>query len=622
MDQLDLEHIRNFVIISHVDHGKSTLADRFLELTGTVEKRKMREQFLDMHPLEREKGITIKMQPVRMRYILDGTEYILNLIDTPGHADFSYEVSRALACVEGAILLVDASKGVEAQTLAALALAQEAGLVIIPVINKIDLPTREIAKTEEELFSLLTIPPGEILKVSAKFGTNVPELLRAVIERTPTPAAVSNRPLRSLIFDSRYDPYQGVIAHVRVVEGVIKQGERLRFLAKGSEGEATEVGVFVPEPSRREALLAGEIGYIATGIKEPAQVRVGDTITHAEFKHLNGLNVSEVESLPGYREPLPVVFALLFPDNEDRYEALRDALEKLKLNDSALSFAPEAETSWGRAAPPQRGEPRPPSGRGFRGGFLGMLHMEIALERLRREYGLAVLVSRPSVAFRVKIRGGGERVIYSAGALPDSREIESIEEPWTSVEILTPPGGIATLSQFIREREGMIVDTTNIGQDLVRLQVLEPLREIIVDYHDQLKSVSHGFASMAWSGVEWRSAEVTRLDILVAGEHIPELSEIVPREVCPRRARERVRKLKTLLRRELFAVPVQALVEGRVIARETIPALRKDVAGYLYGGDRTRKMKLWKKQERGKRKLAGRGRVRIAPEVFLEMART
>ena len=683
-----LTHIRNFCILAHIDHGKSTLADRFLEITGTVEKRKMREQYLDMHPLEREKGITIKMQPVRMNWqqpnhteilnfkseILNksqiqnskpqndfgfgasdlefadsGQKFVLNLIDTPGHVDFSYEVSRALAAVEGAILLVDATQGVQAQTLANLQLAQKEGLVVVPAINKIDLDGARIAETEEQLFQLLGILPEDILKISAKTGTGVEKLLEEVIEKVPPPkntfkysdtesgapptgvggtshfdggakprtesqlshhssASMSRRlsgalgkqeePLRALIFDSLFDSYQGVIAYIRIFDGGFKKGDKLYFLATGADCEALEIGIFSPERRPAQELKGGEIGYIATGIKQPEQVRVGDTLVR--FQQRN-----EISPLPGYKEPSPMVFASIFSENQDDYELLRDSLKKLKLNDASLIFEPEDSGALGR---------------GFRAGFLGMLHREIISERLKREYGLNLVFSNPSVALRVKTRNNPQPLIfYSAFKLPEAHEIEFIEEPWVKADIITPTSYLGPLTPFINGRGGMITETSVLSGDRLLILCNLPLREIIQDFYDDLKSISSGFASMAYGLSDWKRADLVRLDILVAGERVAAFSEVVLRKDIQRIAKNRVEKLKDILPRQLFAVAIQAAVENRVIARETLPALKKDVTGYLYGGDRTRKMKLWKKQQKGKKKLKERSRVEIPPEIFLKM---
>lgn len=598
------------MIIAHIDHGKSTLADRFLEITGTIEKRRMREQFLDMNPLEREKGITIKMAPVRMKY----AGYILNLIDTPGHVDFTYEVSRALAAVEGAILLVDATQGVQAQTLSNMHLAQKENLAIIPVLNKIDLSSAEVEKTMEELSLLLSVKPDDIFKISAKTGEGVERVLAAIISEVPPPEAkfkdlntekLKDPPLRALIFDSHYDSYQGIVAHIRIFDGRITRGEKIKFLANGTECEALETGVFLPGKTRQDELVEGEIGYVATGIKELELVRVGDTIT--KFKYLN-IETSKVGPLPGYKEPLPMVYASIFPENQDDYEILRDSLKKLKLNDASLHFEPEDSSAA--------------LGRGFRAGFLGMLHIEIVSERLRREYGLKLIFSNPSVAFRVVKRGGEILTIYSASKMPGAYDIGLLEEPEIAAEIISPARFLGALTTLVHEREGNVTDTVSLGPERIHIKFRAPLREIIVDFYDRLKSLTQGFASMSYEVSGWKTSDLARLDILVAGEKIWAFSEIVPREKIYLIARERVTKLKELLPRELFQVAIQAETDGRIIARETIPAMKKDVTGYLYGGDRTRKMKLWKKQQKGKKKLKEMGRVEIPAEVFIKMLKS
>lgn len=593
--------VRNFVIIAHIDHGKSTLADRLLELTGTIEKRKMREQYLDMHPLEREKGITIKMQPVRMVW----RDYILNLIDTPGHADFSYEVSRALACVEGAILLVDATKGIQAQTLSNFYLAREAELAIIPVVNKIDLPSANVEEATKELTLVTGAAPQDILKISAKEGRGVEELLQAVLEKIPPPrvfleesyskSAIQETPFRALVFDSKFDPYLGIVAYIRVFEGGIKAGEDIKFLATGAVGEAKEVGIFSPERISSSTLGAGEIGYVATGIKVPEKVKVGDTLVK--------LKSAEVKSLPGYRDPMPMVFASVYPENQDDYEILRESLNRLKLEDSSLNFNPEEAGIMGR---------------GFRVGFLGMLHMEITAERLRRDYGISVVFTNPSVAFKVRLASGEEELIYSAAKM-SMKNIQAIEEPWVEGDIIYPADYLGCISELLARHEGRIISTETLAGERIIFRFEAPLREIITNFYDELKSVSQGFASFFYELSGYRRADLTCLDILVAGEKVPQFSKIVPKKAAYREGRAFLEKLKAMLPQELFAVPLQAAAEGRIIARETIPALKKDVAGYLYGGDRTRKMKLWQKQKRGKKKLRERGRVEIPPEVFIRV---
>ncbi|MBI2063682.1 MAG: elongation factor 4 [Candidatus Yanofskybacteria bacterium] len=599
-----MQNIRNFCIIAHIDHGKSTLADRFLELTGTVEKRKMHEQFLDQMELERERGITIKLQPVRMSYALHAEHYALNLIDTPGHVDFSYEVSRSLAAVEGAILLVDATKGVQAQTLANLHLAQKQGLVIIPVINKIDLPNAKVSEVEEEIRHLLpeTEGVGLVLKISAKTGEGVPAVLESVVKLIPAPQIANYRlpvtnSLRALIFDSSFDIYKGVIAYVRVFDGSVKAGERIKLFASKAGSDVIEVGCFMPRLKKEQQLLAGEIGYIATGLKNPGQVRVGDTI----FKVGDG---ELAEALHGYLEPKPMVFASFYPESSDDYDTLKDALGKLKLTDASLVYEPESS---------------PALGRGFRLGFLGMLHIEIVSERLRREFGLALIVSTPSVEYHVATKRVEVLKIRSAAALPDPGIIESIEEPIVELEILSPVSYMGQLMKLLAELRSQYRATDYLSKEVAILKYLVPLSEIITDFYDRLKSVSSGYASMSYEPSGYQVYDLVRLDILVAEERVEPFSKIVPREQAYYEGRRIVEKLKKILPRQWFTVSLQAAIGGKIIARETIPALRKDVTGYLYGGDVTRKKKLLEKQKRGKAKMKERGRVEIPQKVFLEM---
>ncbi len=619
------ERIRNFVILSHVDHGKSTLADRLLELTGTVEPRKMREQFLDTMPLERERGITIKLQPVRMQYRLkvkneklkvgDGGTFnfelfILNLIDTPGHTDFSYEVSRALAAVEGAILLVDATQGIQAQTIANLHLAQRQGLVVIPAVNKIDMPNARVAETEAEVRALeVGFKDADILRLSGKTGQGVPALLEAIVARIPPPSGDAEPGLRALVFDSHFDPYKGIVAYVRVVDGAVRAGDRVTFLGTGAAVESLEVGVFAPELKPTGALEAGEIGYIATGLKEPRLVRVGDTIVqHAKFEIRDA---KCIEPLPGYREVLPVVYASFFAARGDEaatVAALRDALEKLRLNDAALVFAPERSSALGR---------------GFRCGFLGLLHLEIVRERIRREYGLDIVVTSPSVAYEVVNTHTGEaRTVASAADFPDGVGNLAVREPWVKLEIFAPAAIFGELTKLLRTHRAFVVSTEGFGAERLRVLAEAPLADVIVDFHDQLKSISSGYASLSYELVDWRPADIVKLAILVAGAPVEALALLVPRERAQAVGRSRVEKLKETLPRQLFAVAVQAAIGGTIIARETIPALRKDVTGYLYGGDYSRKKKLLEKQKRGKARLKAGGQMTIPPETFLEMLKT
>lgn len=596
-------NIRNFCIIAHIDHGKSTLADRFLELTGTVEKRKMKEQYLDTMELERERGITIKLQPVRMNYRLDGRDYILNLIDTPGHVDFSYEVSRSLAAVEGAILLVDASKGVQAQTLANLYLAQQQGLAIIPVINKIDLAGARVAETENEIRNLLGDAAARIFKTSAKDGQGVDELLRAVIATVPPPKIEEALSPRALVFDSSYDVYKGVIAYVRLKDGEIKKGDKILFLASQARAEVLEIGIFRPHLQAEKKLSSGEIGYVATGLKEAAFCRVGDTISFWPAP-------AKIEPLVGYREPSPMIFASFYPasgpesESQD-FDLLRDALAKLKLSDASLVFEPESSEALGR---------------GFKCGFLGMLHLEIVSERLRREYKLNLIVTTPSVVYQLKEKHQEEeRLIYSPQQLPDLSRVAEIREPWIKLEIIAPVEYLGAVMRLAQVLGGIYIGTQYIGTQRIVVIYEAPLREIIVDFYDKLKSATAGYASMNYELIGWRPGDLASLDILIAGERIEAFSRIVPRLRALSEGRAIVEKLKEVLPAQLFAVSLQAAVGGKILAREDIRARRKDVTGYLYGGDVSRKKKLLAKQKRGKERMKAAGRVNIPQDVFLKV---
>ena len=583
--------IRNFVIIAHIDHGKSTLADRLLELTGTIEKRKMREQFLDSMELEREKGITIKMQPVRMSCTLNTIPHILNLIDTPGHVDFTYEVSRALACVEGAILLVDAAQGVQAQTISNLHLARKENLVIIPVINKIDLPGARVHETEDELVNLTGYKKNEILKISAKTGEGIENILHAVVDRVPPPVSGHgaihagrrhihdgpNNPVgapRALIFDSHFDNFKGVIAHVRLFDGAFRKGEKIEMLATKTKVEILEIGYFQPSLTPSDSIGEGDIGYIATGLKEPDAVRIGDTVTAKDG--VDGMRLT-AEPLEGYREPQPMVFASMYPEDSDDYDKLRDALKKIKLNDASLYFEPEASDALGR---------------GFRAGFLGLLHMEIIGERIRREYAVNLIFTTPSVRFFVVYGNGESEYIYSASRFPDTHRLKEIREPWARLEIITPQkflGGIMTL---LGQTRGVYEKQEYVGADRLLVTYQAPLKDILSDFFDSLKSVSEGYASLGYELLDYRTGDLVRLDFLIAGEREDAFSRVVPGDRAYEEGRAGAKKLKDILPKQLFAVSIQAAVSGKIIARETIPALKKDVTGYLYGGDRTRKMKL------------------------------
>jgi len=601
-------NIRNFCIISHIDHGKSTLADRFLELTGTVPKEKMRPQFLDLMDLERERGITIKMQPVRMKF----GKYILNLIDTPGHVDFSYEVSRSLAAVEGAILLVDGAKGIQAQTISNLELARKQNLVIIPVVNKIDLANARVEEVALELANLLGIDKKEIIQISAKYGTNVEQLLESIIEKIPPPKGNPQNPLRALIFDSKYDSYLGAIAHLRIIDGALRAGEKIYLMATKTEVEAKEIGYFTPERSIQKDLKTGEIGYLATGIKKLGKVMVGDTIT----------KIPNLEPLPGYQEPKPMVFASIYPENPDDYELLKEALAKLKLNDASLTFEPVLKdynppTTSSRSS--LRSERAPTLGRGYQCGFLGSLHAEIVSERLRREFGLNLVISIPSVVFKIINQKNQEIFIYSPSNWLPTSEIKEILEPWVKLEIITPTAFFGSVFEILKNKGGKHIENKPISQDRILLIEEIPLSEIIIGFYDKLKGQSQGFASMNYEILGYRPGDLVKLEILIAEEKEEAFSKIVPRARVFKEGKKIISKLKEISPPQLFSVPLQAALEGKIIARETIKAKRKDVLQPLYGGDYTRKRKLLEKQKRGKKKLKEKGRVRLSPKVFLEM---
>ena len=580
-----MENIRNFVIISHVDHGKSTLADRFLELTRTVLVNKMRPQYLDMMDLERERGITIKMQPVRMQY----GDYILNLIDTPGHVDFTYEVSRSLAAVEGAILLVDATKGIQAQTIGNLELAQQQNLKILPVINKIDLPQARIKETEKEISDLLQINPSEILKISAKYGTGVKQILEAVVEKIPPAAPVGRlKGLRALIFDSKYDQYKGVVAFVRIFSGEVKKDQNFYLIQGRVKGEVKEVGIFKPELTPVEGLKEGEIGYIATGIKNPDKVKVGETIASRP-----------TEPLPGYKEPQPKVFLSVFSEDSNSFELLKNALERLRLSDAALTFKPELKEGLGR---------------GFQCGFLGLLHAEIATERLKREFGLNLVISTPSVIYKTK-----GRLIYTPTDWPTIGN-EEAQELWAKLQILTPQNYLGQVLELLESLESQQLNTNYLGSNKIELNYEVPLREIITkNFYDKLKGTSQGFASMNYEILGWRKASLVKLDILILGKKEEVFSKIVSEKEAFKEGRKMVAKLKEVLPPQLYALPLQAAVGGKIIARETVKARRKDVIAPLYGGDYTRKSKLLERQKKGKKELKEKGRLKIPSGVFLEM---
>ncbi len=588
---IDKTKIRNFSIISHIDHGKSTLADRFLELTGTVGPEKMRPQYLEMMDLEREKGITIKMRPVRM----EDNGYILNLIDTPGHVDFSYEVSRSMAAVEGAILLVDATKGIQVQTLANLEQARKQNIVIIPAVNKIDLAQAKIEETKEEIVSLLGIPKEEIFSISAKLGTGVKQLLAKVIEVVPAPRGEWESPLRALIFDSKYDSYKGVIAYVKVVDGEIKTGDKICLFASKMPGEAREVGFFKPELIAQNQLKSGEIGYIATGVKEPGKVRVGDTITNQG---------STITPLEGYQEPKPMVFLSVYPEEANDYELLKDALGKLKLTDPSVTFDSEFREALGR---------------GFRCGFLGSLHAEIISERLRREFSLNLVISTPSVIYKIITAKNKELFIKSAADWPNPGSFKEAQEPWAKLEVMTPEEYLGRVMEIISGLRAKYIETKYFGTRTFLLVYEIPLIEIITGFYDKLKSATQGYASLNYEFLEFRRADLTKLEILIAGKKEEAFSMIVPASRAEKEGRSFILKLKQALPPQLFAVPLQAAFSGKIIARETIRARGKDVIAPLYGGDYTRKRKLLEQQKEGKKELKEKGRVHVPPKVFFEM---
>ncbi|HBI16604.1 MAG: Elongation factor 4 [Candidatus Moranbacteria bacterium GW2011_GWF2_34_56] len=594
-----MKNIRNFCIIAHIDHGKSTLSDRILEITGTVEKRKMKEQLLDQMDLERERGITIKLQPVKMNYEQGGEKYILNLIDTPGHVDFGYEVSRSLAAVEGAVLLVDATKGVQAQTLSNLYLAIEQGLEIIPVLNKIDLPNANIEKTTKEIIHILGCSEEDILHASGKTGQGVDKVLEAVVKKVPAPVGDIDKPLRALIFDSKYDTYKGVLADVRIIDGRVRREDKLLMMVTDKESIAIEVGSFRPMLTVEEFLTAGDIGYIATGFKSVEHCKVGDTITLASTRE----GKEKVEPLAGYKDVRPMVYASFYPLEGEDYTIMRDSLDKLKLNDAAFVFEPESN---------------PALGRGFRCGFLGMLHLEIIQARLEREFNLSPTVTTPSVVYNIKLKDREEiKLVYSPIDMPDPATIDSIMEPYVKLDIVTPSVYLGAVMELLNNVRSEYRNTEYIDAERVLLQYDAPLTDVIINFHDDLKSVSSGFASMSYEMADYRASDLVKMDILVADEKVEAFSRIVPKKNAFKDGKAAVKKLKESIPRQNFAIAIQAAIGGKVIARETVSAYRKDVIAKLYGGDVTRKNKLLDKQKKGKKKMKNIGKVSIPPEAFL-----
>ncbi len=590
----DPSRIRNFSIIAHIDHGKSTLADRMLEHTGAIAEREMRDQVLDTMDLERERGITIKAQSVRLDYDGPKGEFVLNLIDTPGHVDFTYEVSRSLAACEGAILLVDAAQGVEAQTLANAYLAIESGLEIIPVLNKLDLPAADPDRVAVELASILGGDPGDVIRVSAKTGEGVAELMAQVVERLPAPTGSADDELKALVFDSHYDTYRGVVCYVRVESGLLATGDRLLFMATGEQQQADEVGVFTPSAEPVASLGPGEVGYLVTGVKEIDRIKVGDTVTHQA--------APAAAALPGYLEPKPMVFSGLFPTDGDEFERLRDALEKLRLNDAALVFEPETSRALGF---------------GFRCGFLGLLHMEIVRERLEREYDLDLVATAPSVAFRVGLVGGGEMEIKSPQDLPDPNERTEIHEPIVRLMIITPAEFTGTVMELLQQHRGVMGEMHYLSPERVELTYRVPLAEIVFGFFDQLKSRTRGYASMDYEPEDYAVADMARVDILLNGVPVDAFSAIIHKDKAYDYGRKLVAKLREIIPRQMFDVPIQAAIGSRVIARETVKAKRKDVTAKCYGGDVTRKRKLLERQKEGKKRMKMLGRVEVPQEAFI-----
>ncbi len=598
---MDQARIRNFCIIAHIDHGKSTLADRLLELTGTVEKRRMKEQLLDTMELERERGITIKLQPARMKYTAkDGIEYELNLIDTPGHVDFTYEVSRSLAAVEGAILLVDSTQGVQAQTIANLYLAIDQNLTIIPVLNKVDLPNSDVERRGNELMQLIGCKREEILCASGKTGEGVPEILERIVRDVPPPKGDPAAQGRAIIFDSKYDDYQGVIAYIRCMDGFLQERSKVRFLATATNGEALEVGYLKPEHTKSGRLETGEIGYLVTGLKDIQAVRVGDTVS------LTG--DSSVEQLPGYREVRPMVYAGVFPSDGSEYEKLRDAILKLKLSDAALTFDPEHSSALGF---------------GFRCGLLGMLHLEILQQRLIREFDMDIVITTPSVGYEVKLTNGEELFVKSPGDFPEVSRIEETREPWATVDIVCPKEYIGNVMALVQDRRGEYKNTEYLDLQRAILHYSMPLASVIVDFYDKLKSATAGYASLNYDFSDFRSSEIVRLDIHVAEEPVEALATLLHLTEADRRGREIIATLKEELPRAQFAIKLQAVIGAKILASDRINPFRKDVLAKMSGGDYSRKSKLLQKQKKGKERMLsmGVGGVEIPPDTFIKVLR-
>ena len=596
---MDQKHIRNFCIIAHIDHGKSTLADRLMELTDTVSKRDMEDQLLDSMDIERERGITIKASAVRMYYThTDGERYLFNLIDTPGHVDFTYEVSRALAACEGAVLVVDATQGIEAQTLANVYLAVDNGLEVLPVINKVDLPSAEPDRVVHEIEDVIGIPAEQAPQVSAKTGLNVDQVLKDIVENVPAPSGDPDGPLKALIFDCYYDNYKGALSYVRILDGSVRQGMRIRSMATGNEFDVTEVGLFSPTMRPVSELTAGEVGYIAASIKSVEETKVGDTLTSAQ-------NPAK-EPLPGYKKVNPMVYCGVYPADGSHYGDLMEALEKLKLNDASLSFEKETSAALGH---------------GFRCGFLGLLHMEIITERLEREFDLDLVTTSPSVVYHVKMLSGETRVIDNPANLPDPSEIDYMEEPMVSASIMTPPEYVGAIMELCQSNRGVFEHMDYIEKDRVSIHYVLPLNEIIYDFFDSLKSRSKGYASFDYELKDYEKSDLVRLDFLLNGDMCDALSTIVHKDRAYPKGRAVAEKLRDVIPRQQFEIPVQAAIGGKIIARETVKALRKDVLAKCYGGDITRKKKLLEKQKEGKKRMRQVGSVSVPSDAFMSVLR-
>ena len=592
---MDQQHIRNFSIIAHIDHGKSTLADRLIEYTGTLTKREMEEQILDSMDLERERGITIKAQAVRSIYTArDGQEYMLNFIDTPGHVDFTYEVSRALAACEGALLVIDATQGIEAQTLANVYLALDNDLEIIPVINKIDLPSADPERVKHEIEDVIGIDASEAVLTSAKTGIGIEDVLEAIVAKIPAPEGDAQKPLKALVFDSKFDAYKGVVLYFRVIDGRVRKGMKIRMMATGAEFEVTEVGVFKPNPVIVDELDAGQVGFLAAAIKNVKDARVGDTITDA--------NNPADEALPGYRKATPMVYCGLYPVENSDYDNLRDALEKLQLNDASLVFEPETSVALGF---------------GFRCGFLGLLHMDVIKERLEREYNLALITTAPNVIYEVFRTNGDVELVDNPSNFPDPTVIDHVEEPYVNATIIVPKDYVGAVMELSQEKRGEYENMTYLDETRVMIHYALPLSEIIFDYFDRLKSATRGYASLDYELAGYRASDLVKVDILLNGDPVDALSAIVHREKATVRGRQLVEKLRSLIPRQMFEIPVQAAIGNKIIARENVRALRKDVLAKCYGGDISRKRKLLEKQKEGKKRMKQVGSVELPQEAFM-----